>query len=152
MYDNAKLEAAFQAWLDKNVEVGFGEHYAGDLLDDFDDFLRDTGRLKRSPGRVAFGRLLRLDGRFDTRKRMGLTYWSGLTLKNPPAKDALEPRRYRRTKDYEDEVAERARQIKAEADFEESPDAEEARLSAFKAELETETAENIREAGEHDPL
>ena len=33
-YDNTKFEAAFTAWLDANVDIGFGEHYAGDLLDD----------------------------------------------------------------------------------------------------------------------
>jgi hypothetical protein len=150
MYDNTKLEAAFAAWLEKNVTLGYGEHYAGDLLTDFESFLRETKMLKRSPGRVAFGKLLTKQGTFETRKRLGLTYWSGLELKNPPEGDALEPRRYRRTKEYQDEQAEKTRRIKEEAEFVESPEAEQARLSAFKAELETETPEAIRAVGQRE--
>ena len=106
--------------------------------------------LKRSPGRVAFGKYLAGIGTLETRKRYGLTYWAGIELKNPPAKDALEPKRYRRTKEYQDEQAEKVRLLKEEAEFVESPEAEEARLSAFKAELETETPENIRAVGQRE--
>jgi hypothetical protein len=147
MYDNTKFEAAFAAWLEANVEVGYGEHYAGDLLDDFDRFLAETKMLKRNPGRVVFGRQLStLD--LEKRKRYGLTYWSGLTLKTPPKKDALAPKRYARTQEAQER---RFREIEAkrkEIEFDNSPEAEQARLAAFKAELKTETKENIQKVGE----
>jgi hypothetical protein len=153
MYDNTKLEAAFAEWLKNNVTVGFGEHYSGDLLADFDNFLRTSKMMKRSPGRVAFGKLLNSDGRFETRKRYGLTHWSGLELNTLPKADALEPRRYKRTKEAEDDRHLKVSKIREEAEFQESPKAEAARLAHFKAELETETPESIRKVGhEHEEM
>lgn len=146
MYDDTKLEAAFAAWLEANVELGYGEHYAGDLLDDFDKFLAETKMLKRNPGRVVFGKLLgTLD--LDTRKRYGLTYWSGLTLKNPPKKDALEPKRYARTQEAQERRFKEIQARQKEAEFDSSPEAEKARLAAFRAELRSETRENIEKVG-----
>ena len=80
VYDNTKFYAAYDAWLEQNVEQGFGEHYSGDLLDDFCEFCRETKMMKRSPGRVVFGQKLRESG-FERRKLLGLTLWSGLELK-----------------------------------------------------------------------
>ena len=149
MYDNTKMILAFEAWLDENVEIGYGEQYAGDLLDDFDDFLRKTKMLKRNPGRVAFGKLMNDKG-FDKRKRMGLTYYFGLELKNKPEGDALAPKRYSRTLDAMEEQHKKRQQIKREAEFEESDEARKARIAAFKRELQEETAEKIRKVGYQD--
>lgn len=148
MYDNTKLEAAFAAWLEKSISLGYGEHYVGDLLADFEDFLRETKMLKRSPGVVAFGKLLakpELD--LDKRKRLGLTFWSGLELKDPPEQDALKPRRYARTTQAQDDRAEKQARIRREREFQTSEEAEQARLAAFKEELESETPEKIKGVG-----
>jgi hypothetical protein len=150
MYDNTKLDAAFAGWLRDNVKIGFGEHYSGDLLDDFESYLEANKLMKRGPGRVVFGKYLKNHGEFESRKRLGLTYWAGLKLLAPPKKDALEPRRYARTKAYEDERAEEVARLKAKAEFEASDEAYEGRLSGFKAELESETAERNREIGRED--
>ena len=147
MYDDTKLEQAYNAWLDLNVEIGFGEHYAGDLLEDFCEFLAETKMLKRSPGRVVFGKYLGRSG-FDKRKRMGLTYYSGLTLKNPPERDALEPKRHARTKESEVTAYDRRRRLKREAEYQGSDEERKARLAAFKAELEQETRERVESVGE----
>lgn len=151
MYDNTKFEAAFKAWLESNVTLGFGEHYAGDLLNDFEDFLRKTKMLKRSPGRVVFGKeLAKLD--LDKRKRYGLTYWSGLELKNPPKKDALEPRRYARTQAAQEERWLEQERLRKLAEFDDSPEAEQARRAAFKRELAGETRENIVKVGKDEGM
>lgn len=147
MYDNTKFEAAFAAWLEANVEVGFGEHYAGDLLDDFEAFLAETKMLKRGPGRVVFGKELAKHD-FENRKRYGLTYWSGLTLKNPPKKDALAPKRYARTREAQERRFQEIEAKRKEIEFDNSPEAQKARLAAFKAELKKETKENIQKVGE----
>jgi hypothetical protein len=149
MYDNTKFKQAFEAWLSENVMLGFGEHYAGDLLDDFEKFLRKTHMMKRNPGRVVFGQQLAKHG-FDKRKRMGLTYWSGLELKELPEKDALAPKRYARTKAADAERFAEQQRLKREAEFEASEEAQAARLAAFKRELEEETKENIEAVGDAD--
>lgn len=146
MYDNTKFEAAFAAWLEANVDIGYGEHYAGDLLDDFERFLAETKMLKRSPGRVVFGKELAKHD-FDTRKRYGLTYWSGLSLKTPPRKDALAPKRYARTVEAQERRFQEIQVRQQEAEFDSSDEAQKARLAAFKAELKTETKENIEKVG-----
>ena len=92
VYDNTKFYAAFDAWLDQNVEQGFGEHYAGELLDDFCQFCKETKMMKRSPGRVLFGKRLAEKG-FEKRKVLGLTHWSGLMLVNERV--AVRPKRYK---------------------------------------------------------
>jgi hypothetical protein len=89
-YDNTKLNAAFARWIDECCVLTFGGTYSGDLLDNFDNFCAETSMLKRSPGRVAFGReLAGLD--LEKYKYTGLTYWAGIKLKNPPVMS-----RYRR--------------------------------------------------------
>jgi hypothetical protein len=147
VYDNTKFEAAFDAWLDANVKVGFGEHYAGDLLNDFEQFLEETYMLKRSPGRVVFGHEL-ARRKFESRKRMGLTYWSGLTLLMPPERDALEAKRYSRTKQAEIEEHQKRLDHQAAKDYEQSKEAEDDRLALFKAETESETRDRIEKVGE----
>jgi len=146
MYDNTKFNEAFKAWLAANVIEGYGEHYSGDLLIDFEDFLRETKMLKRSPGRVVFGKALDAHG-FDKRKRLGLTYYSGLELKNPPEQDALEPKRYRRTVAAQEKAFEEQQQLKKEAEFDESEEAKKARIAAFRHELNTETKDAVRSVG-----
>ena len=88
-YDNTKLELAVDRWLTAECIEGFGETYSGTLLTSFEDFCFESGALKRSPGRVAFGSALKRRG-FETRKMGGLTFWAGITLKTPPA--IIEPR------------------------------------------------------------
>lgn len=146
MYDNSKFEAAFAAWLEANVEIGFGEHYSGDILDDFEQFLSETKMMKRGPGRVVFGRQLAAQG-FDKRKRYGLTYYSGLSLKNPPERDALAPKRYARTRAAEEARFIRQQRVQQSTEFDTSEEAEKARLAAFKRELASETRENIEKVG-----
>jgi hypothetical protein len=80
VYDNTKFNAAFDQWLSSDcVTRGKGEHYAAELLADFNEFAQGNGLMKRSPGRVVFGRRLGQEG-FEKRKLAGLTYWMGLKL------------------------------------------------------------------------
>ena len=131
-YDNTKFEAAFTAWLDANVDIGFGEHYAGDLLDDFCEFLAESGMMKRSPGRVIFGKQLRLHGGFERRKALGLTYWSGLTLKKPRP---TRPKRYGKTVVEEAEEAREREEIENSRLADRSPEGREAMLAKFHADM-----------------
>lgn len=94
MYDNSKFEIAIKNWLKTCCKKGFGEEYAGDLLDSFIAHCKATKDMKRSPGRVVFGKELARLG-FDRRKLAGLTYWSGLALRKAPKKTAV--RRYKKT-------------------------------------------------------
>jgi hypothetical protein len=133
-YDNTKFHAAFDAWLDQNTDVGFGEHYAGDLLDDFCSFLAETKMMKRSPGRVVFGRRLAEMG-FDRRKSLGLTYWSGLSLKKPRS---TTPKRYKKTVTAETREASERESIKLEKAKATSPLARKQYLDKFRADLDAE--------------
>ena len=135
MYDNTKFNAAFDEWLKQNVKIGFGEHYAGDLLADFNEFIAETGMMKRSPGRVVFGRQLAEHGGFERRKVGGLTHWSGLTLKKPRA---TIPVRYAST--IKRERTDRLdRKIIADREaLRKSPSARAERLKNFQKELEEE--------------
>jgi len=150
MYDDTKFEAAFKAWMEANVEIGYGEHYAGDLLDDFDRFMRETKMMKSNPGRVRFGMELKKIEYLETRKRLGLTYWIGLSLKNPPERDALEPKRHYRTLRAQARKEKEIKAIQEAEEFDNSPEAEKARLAAFKRELKSETRENIAGVGKDD--
>lgn len=100
MYDNTKFEIAIKNWLKACCKKGFGEEYAGDLLDSFIKYCKRSKDMKRSPGRVVFGKELARLG-FDRRKLAGLTYWSGLALRKAPKKTAV--RRYKKTTDAIDE-------------------------------------------------
>jgi len=133
-YDNTKFHAAFDQWLTENVEVGFGEHYAGDLLDDFDEFCEESNMMKRTPGRVVFGKRLGEKG-FERRKVAGLTYWSGLKLK----KNRLtQPKRYQKSIEQAKKEQARREAIALHADFHKTPIAREERLAEFHRELEEE--------------
>jgi hypothetical protein len=79
MYDETKLEAAVDAWVEKRAKLGFGQHYIRDLLADFESFLAETAMLQASSGVVAFGRqLIRLG--LGTRRLHGVTYRTGIAL------------------------------------------------------------------------
>jgi hypothetical protein len=82
-YDNTKLDLAVSAWIKDNCFESKGETYAGDLLADFETYVAQTGALKGSPGRVAFGKALARAG-FEKRKHCALTYWLNLLLEKPP--------------------------------------------------------------------
>jgi hypothetical protein len=133
-YDNTKFNIAFEQWLKENVDVGFGEHYAGDLLDDFDEFIEDSKLMKRSPGRVVFGRKLGEQG-FDKRKIAGLTYWSGLKLKK--ARITM-PKRYEKSVEQAKKEQARREALILQDEFEQTPVAREERLRQFHRELEEE--------------
>lgn len=133
-YDNTKFHEAFDQWLTENVEVGFGEHYAGDLLDDFNEFIEDSKVMKRSPGRVVFGRRLGAKG-FDKRKVAGLTYWSGLKLKKP--RTTL-PKRYEKSIEQAKKEQARREALILQDKFEQTDEAREERLREFHRELEEE--------------
>lgn len=135
-YDNTKFDLAFDKWLEQNVSTGFGEHYAGELLEDFEEFLRETRMLKRSPGRVVFGRRLAHKG-FEKRKKNGLTYWSGLELKHPRQVDPL---RFAQasTKERMKEAAFEREMVRRREELARSPDARAAELERFQSELDEE--------------
>jgi len=133
-YDNTKFHAAFDAWIDQNVELGFGEHYAGELLEDFKEFLDETKMMKRSPGRVVFGKRL-ADKDFDKRKYLGLTYWSGLKLLK---KRVTQPKRYQKTIDEASQEALDRDMMKREADMKGSPEGRKESLDKFHQDLEDE--------------
>jgi len=147
MYDDTKLKVAFDEWMKHRIKVGFGECYAGDLLDDFSEFLEVTGMLKSSPGRVVFGKYLVGTGKFERKKKLGLTYYIGLRLINPPERDALKPKRYARSWEVEYEAELQRQEAEMAEAFKETPEAEAARIAAFKAELETETRDKIAKVG-----
>lgn len=133
-YDNTKFYAAFDQWLDENVEVGFGEHYAGDLLADFKEFCEDAKLMKRSPGRVVFGKRLGERG-FDRRKVAGLTYWSGLKLKKARI---TQPKRYEKSIEQAKKEQARREAMILNDEFSKTPVAREERLREFHQELEEE--------------
>ena len=84
MYDDKKLKAAVDAWVKENTELGYGQHYTRDLLQDFENFLYKTKMLQASPGVVAFGRQLNRIG-LGTRRVSGKTYRTGIALKAAPS-------------------------------------------------------------------
>ena len=135
MYDNTKFHAAFDEWLKQNVEIGFGEHYAGDLLEDFREFLMETKMMKTDPGRVVFGRRLGEKGLFEKRKKAGLTYWTGLTLRKPRK---TVPQRYAKTVQVEEQERLDRKIIKDREALRKSPEARVERLRDFHKELEEE--------------
>lgn len=151
-YDNEKFVIAFNLWVEENITLGFGDQYAGDLLDDFDNFLRKTKLMKSSPGRVAFGMMLATIEGLEKHKKLGLTFWRGIELVKKPERDALEPKRYQLSRKHQLKVAEERRKLLEEQEFEASDEAEAARIAAFKHELESETAERVRSVGEKDEV
>jgi len=135
MYDNTKLNKAFKAWLDQNVELGFGNEYVGDMLDDFCDFLEDTKMLRKSPGRVVFGQLLHAHKKLDRNKRLGLTYYSGIKLKRPRVS---KPKRYEKTRQAEADEARRRVRLRREDEEAETPEGRKDRLKQFQADMKEE--------------
>jgi len=133
-YDNTKFYAAFDAWLEQNVEEGFGEHYAGDLLADFCEFCKETKMMKRSPGRVAFGRRLAEKG-FDKRKYTGLTLWYGLELKKPRL---MKPKRYKKTVEEAVEANTEREFIERQEQLKNSPEGRKLALDKFHEEMKEE--------------
>ena len=134
VYDNTKFYAAFDEWLAQNVDVGFGEHYAGELLEDFCEFCRETGMMKRSPGRVVFGQHLAEKG-FERRKLRGLTYWSGLALKTPRG---VMPVRYASTLEAAREEVQEQEKIRLREQARKSPEERRKMLADFRRELDEE--------------
>ena len=140
VYDNTVFEKTFKFWLITNCVVGYGQEYAGDLIDDFDEFLTETKAMKSNPGRVVFGKALANEG-FERKRNVGLTYWTGLALKKPRK---TVPKRYGKTiaKAIE-EAADRAALMGRKPDVE-SPAERSERLAKFHAEIASETEEKLR--------
>lgn len=134
VYDNTKFYAAFDAWLEQNVEVGFGEHYAGELLEDFCEFCRETKMMKRSPGRVLFGKRL-AEKKFEKRKSLGLTYWSGLALRHPRK---VKPLRYQKTVQASEEANKDRVLAERQDNLKKSPEGRKTALDGFYKEMEEE--------------
>ena len=80
MYDNTKLVKTIKAWLKSRCNVGYGQVYTAALLADFENYCRDTGALKASPGFSAFGREMTKLG-FGRKRVAGLWDMTGLELK-----------------------------------------------------------------------
>jgi hypothetical protein len=93
-YDNTTLNEALDKWLKKRCNVGYGQVYCGDLQADFEDYCRQTGAMKASPGMIVFGREMTLKG-FGRKRVNGMQYMTGLELKNP--RHTTERRRVKRT-------------------------------------------------------
>ncbi len=112
-YDSTKLIAAIEGWLTKRCNVGYGQVYSGALQLDFEDYCRETGALKATPGAVAFGREMTKKG-FGRKRVAGLQYITGLELNHLP-KHVVERRHKRTTETIEKSISEsktRAVQLK----------------------------------------
>lgn len=143
-YDNDKFHAAFDAWLEENVELGYGEHYAGELLEDFCSFLDSSKMMKRSPGRVVFGKRLKEKG-FERRKSQGRTYWSGLKLKTPRT---VAPTRYRTSIVEEAKEAALREFMELQERSQNSQTDRKKWLEHFRKEIEKDTPEYRRSVGD----
>lgn len=147
VYDNTKLKQAVTAWLKANCKMGFGLVYSADLLADFEAYLEKTGALKSSPGPAPFGKQLLAAGL--TRKRQaGLTYYEGIQLKKPVTRAA--PRRRAKTMEEFEEQFARRDEVRRAARSEHIPSEQERleRKNRVLSEMEQETAERIRSAGD----
>ncbi len=146
VYDNTKLDAAFDAWLDANVDQGYGTHYAGDLLDDFDEFLMETKMLKRNPGRVVFGRKLGEAG-FERRKYLGLTHYDGLTLKKPRIST---PKRYKKTVESEAQENADREDITRVDDRNKTPESRKKYIDDFHQKMQDEDTKRLQQEADSD--
>jgi hypothetical protein len=144
VYDNTIFNAAFKAWIKANVDIGFGQEYAGDLLDDFCEYVAEMGMMKASPGRVVFGRALAGAG-LEKRKSLGLTNWIGLKLKKPRI---TRPKRYSKTLVEEATEAREREEIQTEIKRRKSPEGQQEALAEFHQKMAEEDA--AREALENE--
>ena len=140
IYDNTKFRAAIAAWMEARCFVSFGETYCGDLQDDFEDFCSEAGMMKRSPGRVVFGRELTRLG-FEKCRKLGLTYWAGILLKTPPTESR--PRHYAKTMARREEEWEIREEIQKEKKAEREA-LRVARRELVMARMKTETERHKR--------
>ena len=147
VYDNTKFEKAFAAWREANTEpCALDGAYAGDLLDDFCDFLSHTGAMKRSPGRVVFGKALRNAG-YEPYRYAGLTHYQGIVLKNPRQRSE---RRYKVSEDLaEAEVRAREKLQRETARLDNETERKE-RIRKIQAEMAAENEERARLQEEKD--
>lgn len=144
-YDNTKLKAAIKKWIAKHCTETFGETYSGDLLESFNQFCDKTGAMKRSPGRVVFGRMLAERG-YEKRKLCGLTYWSGIIIKQKEA-PVVVPRANKKSPNTK--TVQHSLQKKAERDkIRDEKEAElKQRAADVKKRMQAETKEKIQSAG-----
>ena len=149
-YDNTKLDAAINRWIKRDCSESFGETYAGDLLTNFEEFCADTGALKRSPGRVAFGKCL-ARREYEKRKVCGLTYWAGILIKKPPVVSV--PRENTKSPDTKRMDAQRERQDKLDQEAKEKAAEKKSRAAKVKKRMKKESKkvnQNVKQV-EPDP-
>lgn len=83
-YDEAKLIEAFNLWIETCVEFEAGHTcYGGTLLEDFEDFVFSKDLLRRSPGRVAFGRMMTTlvnQDLVDRYRKADMIHYAGIKL------------------------------------------------------------------------
>ena len=147
-YDNTKLDAAIEGWIKADCVEGFGETYAGDLLASFENYCAVTGALKRSPGRVVFGKCL-ARREYEKRKVCGLTYWAGILLEKPPVVSV--PRENTKSEDTKRIEARRLRDEKLAEEKAEKEQARKDRAKAVRERIKKESKEHNIEVGQQPP-
>ena len=135
-YDNTKLDDAISRWVKRDCSESFGETYAGDLLNNFEEFCADTGAMKRSPGRVAFGKCL-ARREYEKRKVCGLTYWAGIVIKKPP--EFSKPRENTKSPDTKRMNAQRERQAESDQKTEDKAAEKKSRAAKVKKRMKKES-------------
>ncbi len=148
-YDNTKLNIAIDKWLKKNCAMQMGETYAGTLLDDFEEFCANKQLLKRSPGRVVFGKML-AERKLEKRRKNGLIFWSGIVLKKdrqtiPRLHTATIHRMEEQQIRRDEKESLRLKQLEAAR---ETTEEKRDRLKKFKAENRATTKKRALKAGE----
>lgn len=143
MYDQTKLNQAMKNWLKTSCKKGFGEETAADLMGSFDDHCRRSRDMKRSCGRVVFGRQLKAMG-FEHRKVAGIAHWSGVTLKKPPKTKI--PKHYKKTAQRVNKKIQDTKDQKEQQEAEDKQ-SDDDRLREFKDRINSETAGKSRKAG-----
>jgi len=144
-YDNTKLDEAIRRWIERDCDETFGETYAGDLLASFESFCADTGAMKRSPGRVAFGKAL-ARREFEKRKVCGLTYWAGIVLTAPP--EVSVPRENAKKEDTQRLAARREKIAARQAEEARKEQERRERAKTVKRRMAGETKEKVASAGQ----
>lgn len=121
MYDNTKFNLAFDAWLsDETQQKKGGKAYVRDIVASFNQYVKQTGIMKKGPGIVVIGRRLKELG-FEKALIRGSTFWLGLEITGEVIPDMNDPVTLRRAAERE-QVAEsvlreRYRRMERDADI-----------------------------------
>lgn len=148
-YDHSKFEAAVTGWLATCCKVGYGQVYSGELLQSFENYLRETAALKSTPGMNAFSK--EMNRREFGRKRVaGLQYMTGLELL-VPIPNVVEQRLGRGIETGLKFEQDRKIREAATKDFIQAELDAKAERKAVKQRMKQETRERIANAGKNDP-